>query len=468
MADYSGFIGTTSGAVQRPVFTKVVAQDGTGDYNGSTIAIIQTALDAVGVLGGGSVKVMDGTYTGAAGLTLTTSHDNIILSGNGPKTILKLNNGSDDQIIDASNVDNFTLRDMKLDGNGANQTAGWASIWTTCTNVLIEKVWVYQPRQGAFLFDSCSYCKGQMCKYQDRQGATTADPYLIKNSKYCGFVDCYGYGSTHANDNIFGIYGTGAATNSEHNYLIGCTAEASAGKGLNFEYCSNSRIIGCTAIDCTGDGITINTAGSTEMIVEGCNVDSCSDGISINSGARITVTGCTFANCTNRGAVLSGDHILFKGNIIRNIQNHGIDAYQGTYLNICGNLIQDCNQANATKDGIRLTNTYYAVVSGNTILNTGATKHNYGIYVYLSAGSANAFATITGNAVYDSAASNIYGYNALRCSVVGNVTGAGTYGVRSSTGCDYWTVTGNTLNGAGTSNLTLTGANNYSTGNITT
>ncbi len=80
---------------------------------------LQAAISAL-PLGGGIVQ-LSGNFTSGK----LTPVDGLVLQGQGQNTILKLANGTNDYLIDGTaGFDDVEIRDMCLDGNGINQTAG--------------------------------------------------------------------------------------------------------------------------------------------------------------------------------------------------------------------------------------------------------------------------------------------------------------------------------------------------------
>lgn len=116
----SAVLGVTAFNVK----TYGAAGDGTTD---DTVAI-QAAVTAAGAAGGGTAFLPPGTYMiGADAIAFAT--DGVTLAGSGGyESIIKMADGAaavtvHNQIIDL-NASRVTIRDLCLDGNGVNQTAG--------------------------------------------------------------------------------------------------------------------------------------------------------------------------------------------------------------------------------------------------------------------------------------------------------------------------------------------------------
>ncbi|MCX7018578.1 MAG: NosD domain-containing protein [bacterium] len=106
--------------------TIVVAQDGSGDINGSSGADIQSAIDNVTSRGGGLVIVREGIYLCSKSLCLSS---NISLKGTGPATILKLNGPDQFAVIQNRHFDtpvdvNITVNSLAIEPGKGKVTCG--------------------------------------------------------------------------------------------------------------------------------------------------------------------------------------------------------------------------------------------------------------------------------------------------------------------------------------------------------
>jgi len=104
-------------------FSVVVAQDGDGDYNGSTVSTINAAIASVDGTGGGEIIVTAGTYDADAALTNTTKN-NVTLRGTGNSTKIKIPDSTTDNfnMFNVTGVSNFKILDIEFDGNHQNNT----------------------------------------------------------------------------------------------------------------------------------------------------------------------------------------------------------------------------------------------------------------------------------------------------------------------------------------------------------
>jgi hypothetical protein len=111
--------------------------------NGTTddTTAVTNAISAAAAAGGGIVFFPQGTYL-VSPLTLSRQA-NVALAGAGPGTIIKLKNGSNATgVITLSNASFVVIRDLMVDGNGANQTnlVAGVALQNGSTNNVINKV----------------------------------------------------------------------------------------------------------------------------------------------------------------------------------------------------------------------------------------------------------------------------------------------------------------------------------------
>jgi len=165
--------GVRWGSAGYPTIT--VAQDGTGDYNGSTFATVITALEAVKTAGGGEVFVKRGTYTvgDLSGLgENAVLHDfsggeNITLRGEGFSTIFdastrRISAPTGKGIFRISSGKNIVVRDIYFVGdqsddiaeNQQNKTPTFLSV-VGCQDVWLQNL-KFLDGLNAFVVSSAS------------------------------------------------------------------------------------------------------------------------------------------------------------------------------------------------------------------------------------------------------------------------------------------------------------------------
>ena len=149
-----------------PVFN-VSDYGATGDGVTDDTAAIQAAITAAQTAGGGRVYLPGGTYLLTAALTISTS--GIILEGAGwgggtgggtfQGTALRLANGVNDYAIKFTppvsvRLDGVTVRDLKIDCNGVNQTAAGGIHVFGAAYGLFDHLWIEQPYQDGLTLES--------------------------------------------------------------------------------------------------------------------------------------------------------------------------------------------------------------------------------------------------------------------------------------------------------------------------
>lgn len=127
-------------------------------------AVCQLAVDS-----GASVFAPDGTYLiGDSGTTIpyraTTTKAGIVMpsnctiEGNGFNTIFKVLDSSDAVPFTANGKTKLTLRNLRIQGNSANQSSGLAfgHYFLNCSDFSLENVWIYDTESNTHEFIGCS------------------------------------------------------------------------------------------------------------------------------------------------------------------------------------------------------------------------------------------------------------------------------------------------------------------------
>jgi hypothetical protein len=145
-----GAIVVSASAINAVSGRAILAPTGlVGDGVANDGIAIQAAINEASAAGGGIVQLPVGTFAlahagGAIALSLLS---NVELRGRGRATVLKLLDGANCHIINmVSGSTNMVVRDMTLDGNRANQTAGHGIRGAGVTGLLIENVLIRQSQ----------------------------------------------------------------------------------------------------------------------------------------------------------------------------------------------------------------------------------------------------------------------------------------------------------------------------------
>lgn len=323
--------------------TKVVAASdslnpGNADYTCNGIAddvTIQLAITAAGA--GGRVLLLAGLYD-IRGHLLPPSYSTVM--GEGWGTHLKLaNHTAAVDVFRNSDISGgntrITIRDLRIDGNRGNQTAG---------------------RYGIY----------------------------FKNVDYSNILNCW----------IDSCYVEGIQLNlSDHNLIMGCECYDSRVNNIGLVDSSFNRIVNnILRSSSEGMGLYVNYSASVSLrnIIMGNDcISNNHEGIGVRPTCdkTIIVGNYCYANGDN-GISVSGQFNTVIGNIVDSNQYHGIGLDGSDFNLIQGNVcLSNGTAAAATYSGIRLTNgaTY------NNIANNlcKGTSQKYGIDILDGTGSSD-------------------------------------------------------------------------------
>lgn len=149
-----------------------------GDGNGDDGPAISHAMAyaAAQSPASGLVFVPPGTYRIGTRISVPS---NIVLFGMGSVSVLQLGPSALTDVLLSRSTSNVRIRDLRIDGNRANNTSGEAvGIWLdTVTDVWLENVEVVSCRSDGFRLDSCTRAELIGCKASDngRHGFSLAN-----------------------------------------------------------------------------------------------------------------------------------------------------------------------------------------------------------------------------------------------------------------------------------------------------
>lgn len=396
-------------------FTVVVAQDGTGDYNGSTSTTINQALLALDALGGGVCMVKKGTYTTALANKITV-FSNCVLQGEGSATIIQFTDGGGDHIV-AENVasagsDNIQIKNLVIDANNQNASgfAAYNARGFLMRDVEVKDVAGATSSDGyGVYFEDCDRLRLENLYVHD---IAQRDGIQLKGCQDVYIVDCLV-------KDVVGIYGIDihkSAARINKNVQVIKPIILSCTRGIDVagadHYILDSPIIR----DCTGWAIDIR---ETVTYAEIRNPQI----------YNVSATAITDTNASSAGDI-KNLHII--GGVIDTVtgaSNDGIFVTDSENVHIIGVRIKDCGRR-----GINTKVTATRIV-GCTITGSG------GDGVFLEANS---------------------------CRVVGTDSNSNTgYGIREYTGKNYNVLTEcRTVSNTGGTIVTV-GANTITANNIT-
>ncbi len=328
--------------------------DGTATTGGDQVEI-NDALAAADV-----VILGPGTYWIDASIVMATGKS---LIGGGSGCVIKLKNAIDANVNMVENSDttggndHITIKNLMLDGNKANQAAGWQYA-------------IYFKKVGSGTGASALLgCKIEGCS--------------VENLRTNGIELDTVYNSSFANNTIRGI----------------------SGHGIHLIKCRYNTIIGNTVQGCIGDGIYLYQSWFNTVTGNVCEGNSY--GITVYMSHGNTVSGNNCCNNSANGIYLyTAQDNTVSGNNCRGNTSNGIYLTLSTRNTVSGNKCAE-NGRGITLDN----NSHYNTISGNN-----CHRNSYqGITL-----TASNFNNIAANTVYANSREGIYLFSCYNNNIVGN------------------------------------------------
>jgi len=316
----------------------VVANDGTGDFNGTDETPIQNALNAL--TPGRTWKekiVLKGEFE-LGDTLIPNDYTEIEICGK-----LRLKDGVNKPIFTITDKSNIEIYGGELDGNAANQTVAIQGVRIysdnkSCENIIVRDIFVHDF-SGHLIIASSSgtYYNKNIVFYNilgENPGADygTAIMYYVETGQMSN-IRCYGgkygveavygkninienvYSYGLSGDNRFGAAATETPTleNITVTNLVAENCATGIQVGLNVK---DIVISNCVIKNPTNYGMWI----SSSALVENCKIVGGSEGIRLN-GNEIKIKGCEIKDSDNYGVRESSgvDYNIIEGNIFRNI-----------------------------------------------------------------------------------------------------------------------------------------------------
>jgi parallel beta-helix repeat protein len=385
--------------------------------------LINTALTAAA---GGTVYILEGTVTVTGSISVP---NNTTLSGAGSGTLITIPNTFNANINMITNTTTggagtgVTIRDMQLDGNMANQTAGnmfgiymngmgaiGATALTGVPGAKINNLWVKDFKGTTFTNSSSLGGAINLTNSFNTSVSNSVLTATVNKSSTSVYLSASS-NNTFTGNNIHGTYTGIYLFDSSNNNFNGNTVARSPDYGVNIEGASTANtFVGNTFID-GAETIVIWGANSANNVITGNTFEDTNNFISrfieVQS-ANNTITGNSFLfdpAVPQEGVTLSASTSKYNtvsGNTFSGAFNAIAIWSNASYNNVSNNnIIMTNTGTTASSEAIILNSTHHNTITNNTITNPGGAADNNGIYLTSNADSN----IITGNSITDSSAS---------------------------------------------------------------
>lgn len=397
---------------------RTVGLDSGADYTCDGVSDdiqIQAALNDVNALGGGTVYVGRGDYSGDQLVMRPQTH--LIFDD---RAVYNLANGKNSHVISMVGLDGVRLK-ICLDGNKANQTAGgiYGIYMSSCTNCTVEAhitntyadaIWADSSDHNQFNFSAISCGKSGT---NDGEGirlggnhnivlgyveACEGDAFLIKGS----FNNIHGAAK---HPNFSGISMTTESNKDVRHNIVAVTVEGAGTHGCILNHLAGTT----TEVRDNIINVVVDGAGANCVTLNGEN----------NNYNRITAT-CSGAS--GRGVYILGVNGGQVGHMLDVICEN--NALQGIAISNAKHCHIQAVCRNNSGDGL--------YCSGRMNVIRVASTENNGKSVFIDGGLYN---QISGRGSYDGAGVDIN--NGSYNSVSGFVSNDGGYGFRERGASDY-------------------------------
>lgn len=368
---------------------------------GNADVAIQAAIASIPA-NGGSVYLMEGTYTIDTGLTLSS---NTTFTGAGRNlTILKLKSAYNAN-INLFNIDsgftyrnNIVIKDLTIDGNKANQTAGTqygiytyrlGNQTTTTVGLSVSNVYIKDMRSNGMFIEQSANSKISNSYFMTNGGAGI---YENSSSSRNSFTN-----NTSRENGGIGIDSEGSYDIISDNFSQGNTSHGIDTYGSSAQITSNMVT--------NNGGVGINSTGTEAVITANTINSNTSRGLVIDQNAKVTDnviqsngSSGIYTQYLNNAATISnntirlntgngidfnrgGSNSSITGNTIESNTAAGIDIHGYLYQLVSGNVISSNYIGSNATYGITLSSVAHASVTGNTLVNNGGTTTNNAIRV---------------------------------------------------------------------------------------
>lgn len=481
--------GTTAGTVAQGNDTRIVnavAKDtllfNVKDYgatgNGSTddTTAINAAITAA-VANGGTVFLPPGTYM-TTGITID-GKDDFTIAGSGPASIIKIVANNTNNVIRIQNSTRFSVLDLTLDCNRANNTLGIDEDLQCGIHIVSSSAFLLRGlrllnshmsgiRTGLFNTDAGGCVDGAITNCYVNLGTTADQGIGIWNSQRVSVTNCVvqqgGWGGIvlTRSDNCT----VAGNTCYNNNYVI----SGGGGHGIALEGARWSTVTGNVCYGNEVNGIHLEVDPQTSArYVEGCTVvgnimHGNVHGIYLGKTLSNIVADNIIYNNTQAGIILAEDttRCILEGNVCKNNDEQGIwlkgEACQVQNNEVEGNTLQGIvvqlashsnitgnHCSNNTQGGIDIKGATDLVISDNVLTNNAQ-----GIIVQPDGSTKSQRLSITANNCNANNNEGLILLSVIGATIANNSLTNNAGGGLDFRGVEYSTVTGNTVLNNGT------------------
>lgn len=279
---------------------------------------------------GGKIVLLEGTFTINGAIVLG---DNITLEGFREASIITIPNGLDSDINAIENEDNvggndnITVKNLSLNLNKANQTAGTMNCmrFDVCYNVRVEKCRTGFARNNGIYFQGGN----QLTVVENRTDNNDNNGIYFNNTDGAGIYQNLSYLNGNHGIELNGLNQPSVVSNNA------CISNTANGIGI---YSLDKTVISDNACrNNTGIGIEADTINNCEISDNVCS-DNDSHGIYFYEGTASTIDS---NNCVSNGqdgfVTVGSDYNTITNNSCNGNDRYGFNIYISNYNNIIGN-----------------------------------------------------------------------------------------------------------------------------------
>lgn len=310
---------------------------------------VHDATDTAGP--GGTVRLPGGTYELSEVLG---TYDDLTIEGTGRGARLKCADDTQINLIDASGVKGLTLKNLKLDGNKANNTDGGDD--TTQNGLYIDGVTEFSGIENVWFenfVNRGAYLAGMHINSGGERGITIENSYFLNNGsgayfgsggEYCRFEGC------HFEGNQLGVDGLAG-----NNTFVGCSFTDNSQNGVQLTSGSNDGKTTFSACKFNHNGGTAVFLEEVPMVsLVNCDIlANKQHGVALKGAHECKIADCTFgansqaSSGTYNDVALAGNanetnqHNQIKDNTFNNYTGSMTTAVEELHSDVDANVIKD-------------------------------------------------------------------------------------------------------------------------------